>query len=235
MVRPWSQVVGIVPCGCGTQRLALRSRICIICCCRFALFFCTLSFFVVFHREGHTRYVVSTCFSPFGNIVASGSYDRTIRLWNAKTGQETNVLTGHTGSVTSVCFSPDGHTVASGSWDCTVRLWHTKTGDEIKKFQGHTDQVASVCFSLLGNMLASGSCDKTVRLWDTKTGEELNKMSEHTAEVASVCFSADGQVLASSSFDKTVRLWNTTHKLGDGVKILEGGTTIYALCFSPEG
>ena len=72
--------------------------------------------------EGHTHFVNSVAFSPDGSILASASYDNTVRLWNATTGQEVQTLKGHTGMVKAVAFSPDGSVLGSASRDVTVEL-----------------------------------------------------------------------------------------------------------------
>lgn len=85
------------------------------------------------HRElitlkGHTSYVTSVAFSPDGKRLASPSHDRTMKVWDATSGQETLTLTGHTFDVTSVAFSPDGKRLASASADGTVKVWDAMTG-----------------------------------------------------------------------------------------------------------
>ncbi|MFN6274728.1 MAG: NACHT and WD repeat domain-containing protein, partial [Microcystis sp.] len=122
---------------------------------------------------GHNDGVWSVSFSPDGKTLATGSEDKTIKLWNVETGEEIRTLKGHNGHVYSASFSSDGKTLASGSEDTTIKLWNLETGQEIRTLTGHNETVNSVSFSPDGKTLATGSGDNTIKLWDVETGEEI--------------------------------------------------------------
>ena len=117
---------------------------------------------------GHTLEVRRVAFSPDGHMLATGSIDHTIRLWDVATGSHLSTLSGHTNWVTSLAFSPDGQTLASGggALDETIRLWDVATGRLLRTLSSPTLGVNSVAFD--GQTLASGSADGTILLWEIK-------------------------------------------------------------------
>ncbi len=168
-------------------------------------------------------------------MLASGSYDDTIRLWDARTGNHVRTLSGHTDSVESVVFSPDGSMLASGSYDDTIRLWDARTGNPIRTLSGrHTYGVNSVVFSPDGTTIASGSSqDTTIGLWNAYTGNPIRTLSGHTSPLKSVAFSLDGNTIASGSWGE-IRLWNA--RTGNPIRTLSGHTGwVESVVFSPDG
>ena len=175
-------------------------------------------------------------FSSDGGMLASGSVDSTIRLWDVSTGKMIRTLTGHTAPVDSVAFSPDGRMLASGSMDDTVKLWDVDTGKLIRTLLilRTLEWVDSVAFSPDGLTLASGACDHTIKLWNVGTGKLIRTLTGHTGPILSVAFSPDGRMLASGSGDHTIKLWNVT--TGKLIRTLTGHMDeVWSVAFSPNG
>jgi WD40 repeat protein len=203
--------------------------------------------------QGHNLQVTSVTFSPDGKRLASGSYDATVKIWDAQTSPKPLTIHGAAASsVASVAFSPDGkHLVLgggdrSGSGPGELKVWNAQTGKEIVSLQGHTAKVTTVAYSPDGKRLASGSGDKTVKVWDAQTGRELLTFKKHSGQVNSVAFSPDGKRLASGSgtWDQTaakggyvaveLKVWDA--QTGQELLALEGhNTAVRTVVFSPDG
>ena len=161
-------------------------------------------------QTGHAGQVLSIAFTSDNKLMASGSVDKTIVLWDPATGNQLRALKGHTGTVGSVAFSPDDKQLASGSADNSIKIWDVAGGREKQTMTGHTLFVSSVAFSPDGKTLASGSGDQTVKLWDVATGRELRTLAAGMPALAgipiSVAFSRDGKILATGA--QLVKLWD---------------------------
>ena len=188
--------------------------------------------------KGHTGGVNSVAFTPDGRILASGSDDTTIILWDVATSHPKGAsLKGHTGIVRSVAFTPDGRTLASGSWDNTIILWDVATGQpKGAPLTRHTSVVTSVAFTPDGRTLASGSQDNTIILWEVATGQPKGPpLQKHTDYVRSVTFTPDGRTLASGSQDSTIILWDVATGQPKGAPLKGHASAVYSVAFSPHG
>ena len=185
---------------------------------------------------GHTDQVLTLAFKPNSYLLASGSDDDTIRIWDV--GDNTNLrhvitLRGHTARVTCVAWSPNGRVLASASTDGTVRLWNPDNGINFAVLRGHTARVTCVAWSPDGRILASGSSDYTVRLWDPDTHGTRRVLRGNTHSVLSLAFHPDGQTLASGP-NRALYLWN----LNTGAKktrFQRYHSRLNSLAFSPNG
>src|SRR6266850_2327626 len=161
-------------------------------------------------QTGHSGQVLSLAFTSDNKLLASGSVDKTIVLWDPATGNQLRTLKGHNGTVGAIAFSPDDKLLASGSADNTIKIWDVAGVREKQTMTGHTLYVSSVAFSPDGKMLASGSGDQTAKLWDIATGRELRTLVAGPTTMAglavSVAFSRDGKTLATGA--QLVKLWD---------------------------
>ena len=184
-------------------------------------------------QTGHSGLITSIAFTLDSKLIASGSYDNTIKIWDAASGVQIRTLAGHTKQVTSVVFSPDGKYLASGSFDYTARIWDVATGKLLHTLARHSLAVQSVAINRDGTLLATSSIDKLIVLWDLASGKELRTLMGHTGVVTSVAFGPDGKTLVSASWDKTVKLWDTTD--GSLLQSFAGGIALLSVAFSPQG
>jgi len=190
--------------------------------------------------EGHDNLISSIAFAPQHTLnsisdcmLASGSDDNTIKIWNHQ-GECLKTLRGHEAWVYSVAFSPQGEILASGSGDNTIKLWDWQVGQCLHTLVGHEKRVKSINFNSDGRILVSTSDDKTIKIWDVNNRSCLKTFTGHQDRIDCVVFNPNRNTIASAGCDKIIKLWDVNS--GECLHTLSAHTQrIRMVVFSRDG
>jgi len=164
------------------------------------------------HRlVGHRGPITCVTFHPIYNLVASGSEDACIKLYDFETGEYEETLKGHTNSVQDVCFNMEGSLLASCSSDVTIKLWDFSSSGSyrcIKTLAGHDHNVSGVAFLKGSKQLISCSRDKLLKVWDVDSGYCIKTLAGHSEWVRKVAVDLETNTVASCSSDHSIIIWD---------------------------
>jgi WD40 repeat protein len=169
-----------------------------------------------------------------GYLLATGSEDQIIRLWNISNESKFKTLIGHEGRIFSLGYSPDRQFLLSGSSDRTAKLWDVQTQECLKTLYGHTNWIWAVDYSADGQTLATGSEDATIRLWNAN-GQCLAILQAHQGSVFAVVFSPNAKTLVSGGLDCKLKFWNIGESEESFRTLHEHTNSVLSVIFSPDG
>lgn len=158
----------------------------------------------------HMEVVYAVAFRPNTHELATGSLDKTARVWNADTGQSLHLIKDHADAVFGVAYSPDGKLLATASGDRSAKLFQTTDYKRVGSLTAHQDGVTHVAFNQNGTLLATTSADRQMRIWKVEIGKMENPLRQQgEGDVINACiFSPDGSLLVYGSSNSRVRVFN---------------------------
>ncbi|MES0384957.1 MAG: serine/threonine-protein kinase [Hyphomicrobium sp.] len=157
--------------------------------------------------EGHDNAVQALAVAPGRQLLASGSADKTVRLWDLKSLKRKRTYRGQRDFITALAFSQDGKRLAGSALDGRIRLWSTLSRRTLRLLRGHKGKVEDLAFSPSGTLLASAGEDGTVRLWNLNRRNSSHTLTGHIGGATALAFAPNGQQLASAGANGKVRLW----------------------------
>ena len=201
---------------------------------------------LVIDPGGHQAMIKDVMFTNDGRYLISASVDKTIRVWNVRTGRISRIIRGQIGKgdegkIYAAALSPDNEWLAVGGWMTgtrletdAIRLYHFPTGRLTSLLKGHTNVIYSLAFSPNSRYLASGSGDFTVRIWNIKKQTQIHELSGHKDDIYALSWFPDNQSLVSGAYDNTLIIWDT--KNGRQRKHLKGhDDKVRSVIVSPDG
>jgi hypothetical protein len=190
--------------------------------------------------HGHKDAILSVAFSPDGSTIATGSYDKLVKVWDAATGKELRTLKEHSDAVYSVAFLPGGTKLVSGAGDRTLKIWDVQSGKRLFTVSDALDAVYAVAVHPSGSKLAAAGADRMIRTWSwnrdgaAPAATLLTSMFAHGDAVLGLAYSPDGRTLVSAGADRTIKIWDAA-TLGEKRLLEPQPDWVLALALSGDG
>jgi WD40 repeat protein/class 3 adenylate cyclase len=202
--------------------------------------------------RGHSDMISRVAWSPDGKLLATGSQDKTIRLWKSDTGECVRTLQKHSSSVWCVAFNPEGSVLASGSQDGTVILWDMDSGNALRRLQAvnrgevvennkreqkaHSEKdIGALTFDPSGQILVGGGNGNRLQMWKVSDGSLLHTLQGSNNAIYSAAFNPRGRTLFSAGRGYGLEKWDAIN--GERLRPIEEakGANVYSVAFDPAG
>jgi len=186
--------------------------------------------------NGHSDCIYGLAISPDNKTIATASYDKLIKLWDAETGKEIRTLKDHIDAIYALAYTPDGKRLVSGAADRSIKVWNPETGQRLFTMSEPTDGVNTLAISPDGKRIAASGQDKTIRVWrlDDKGPTLESSMIAHEDAILKIIWSRDGKTLLSSSADRSLKLFRASD-LSELKMLGNQPDWAYAVEYSPDG
>jgi WD40 repeat protein len=186
--------------------------------------------------SAHQDTIADMAFDPAGKVLATCSYDRTVKLWDAASGALLHTLKEHSDAVYGVAFRPDGKWLASAAADRAVKVFDVETGKLLTTLGDATDWLYAVAWSPDGKHVAAGGVDRSIRVWEVTAegGKVVHSVFAHEAPVTRLIYSADGKTLYSLGEDRKVKVWDAD-KMVERKVYPPQPEAVLALAVRPDG
>jgi WD40 repeat protein len=183
--------------------------------------------------RGHEDAVTSLAFAPDGGRVATGSLDKTVRVWDVRSGGELLALSGHEAAVLGVLFTPDGRRLLSVAADQALHVWDAATGAGLARVHGPGTKASCAAFAPDGSRVVTAA-GRVARVWATNDGTELACLHGHHRAISSLAFAAAGGRVVSGGEDDTIRVWEAA--TGNELLHFRGhADTVWSVALAPDG
>jgi len=184
--------------------------------------------------KGHQDWVSALAMSADGQFLASGSLDKTVKLWNLETGETRYTLKDHQQGVLCLTLSPNGQWLASGGFDQTIKVWNLETGELCHTLKGHSGSVRSLVIMPDNQTLISGSFDQTIKLWQLEQGKFVQDLVKEAGRLSALALSPEGKTLVSGGGDGIIDLWHF-QPFDLAFSLTDNLSSINSLALSPDG
>ena len=190
----------------------------------------------IFIQSGHTDAITTLDSSIDGNIIITGSIDKTIKIWSLKNKKLLRTIRGHIKKISSVALSTNGNIIASSSSDGTIRIWDIKTGQQLQILK-NINPVKKAILTPDDNQIISIDEGETIKIWDVRTGKLLNELGGlfsggHTKVINNIAVSSDNKYIVSVGDDGKLILWDMKTK--ENLYIFKNIYGIDTISFSPD-
>ncbi|MEQ9552485.1 MAG: hypothetical protein RIM23_23090 [Coleofasciculus sp. G3-WIS-01] len=184
--------------------------------------------------KGHQDWISALAMSSDGQILASGSLDKTVKLWHLETGDLIHTFSDHQQGVLCLTLSPDSKWLASGGFDQMIKVWNLETGELSHTLRGHNGSVRSLVITPDSQTLISASFDQTIKLWQLERGEFLQDLVQEAGRLAAIALTPDGKTLVSGGADGIIDLWHF-NPFDLKLSLTDNLSSIHSLALSPDG